>query len=96
MNVIIVITILLVKNLSMLIILLLLNKLRQILKLLNLRSVIDRRLQSIRIFLIKFIPKIGQKKYSWLILCWKLTIKYLNGETIIGSSNEKELLTSML
>ena len=80
----------------MLIILLLLNKLRQILKLLNLRSVIDRRLQSIRIFLIKVIPKIGQKKYSWLILCWKLTIKYLNGETIIGSSNEKELLTSML
>ena len=80
----------------MLIILLLLNKLRQILKLLNLRSVIDRRLQSIRIFLIKVIPKIGQKKYSWLILCWKLTIKYLNGETIIGSFNEKELLTSML
>ena len=80
----------------MLIILLLLNKLRQMLKLLNLRSVIDRRLQSIRIFLIKVIPKIGQKKYSWLILCWKLTIKYLNGETIIRSSNEKELLTSML
>ena len=80
----------------MLIILLLLNKLRQMLKLLNLRSVIDRRLQSIRIFLIKVIPKIGQKKYSWLILCWKLTIKYLNGETIIGSFNEKELLTSML
>ena len=80
----------------MLIILLLLNKLRQMLKLLNLRSVIDRRLQSIRIFLIKVIPKIGQKKYSWLILSWKLTIKYLNGETIIGSFNEKELLTSML
>ena len=96
MNIIIVITIVLVKNLLMLIILPLLNKLRQILKLLNLRSVIDRRLQSIRIFLIKVIPKIGQKKYSWLILCWKLTIKYLNGETIIGRFNEKELLTSML
>ena len=96
MNIMIVIAIVLVKNLLMLIILLSLNKLRQILKLLNLRSVIDRRLQSIRIFLIKVIPKIGQKKYSWLILCWKLTIKYLNGETIIGSFNEKELLTSML
>ena len=80
----------------MLFILLLLNKLRQILKLLNLRSVIDRRLQSIRIFSMKVIPKVGQKKYLWLILCWKLTIKYLNRETIIESFNEKELLTSML
>ena len=53
----------------MLIILFYLNKLRQILKHLNLKLVIESRLLSTRIFLAKVTLETGQDKYLFLILC---------------------------
>ena len=52
----------LIKNLLMLIILLWPKKLRSILKLLNLKLMIESELQSIKIFLVKVILKIGPEK----------------------------------
>ena len=55
--------ILLIENLLILITLLWLKKLRQILKLLNLKLMINSELLSIGIFLVKVTLKIGQEKY---------------------------------
>ena len=68
------------KNLLMLIILLWPKKLRPILKLLNLKWMIEPELHRIRIFLVKVTLKIGQEKYLFLILCWKLILGHVNRE----------------
>ena len=62
---------------------------------------IKQELLSIRIFLVKIVLKIEQEKYLLSILFRKLIlgnykIKDLNGEKIIGSFYEKELLRSIL
>ena len=57
------------KHLLMLIILLSLKKLRLILKLLNLKVLIESGLLSSKTFLAKVTPKIDQKKYLLIILC---------------------------
>ena len=56
-------------DLLMLIILLWLKKLSRVIKLLNLKLVIESELLSTEIFLGKFTPKIGQEKYLLLIVC---------------------------
>ena len=53
----------------MLVILLWLNTLRWILKLLNLRLIIDLKLIGIRIVLLKVTLKIGQEKHLLMIAC---------------------------
>ena len=58
---------------------------------------IEWELRSIRILLVKFIPKIGQEKYLLSILFWKLILgliilKILNGE----KNNRKFLLKQIL
>ena len=50
------------------------EKLRQILKLLSLKLIIDSELLRIRIVLTKVILKIDQEKYLLLILFWKLIL----------------------
>ena len=62
------------KNLLLLIILLWVKKLKWILKLPNLKLMIESELQSIRIFLVKVTLKIDQKKYLLLILFWKIIL----------------------
>ena len=61
---------------------------------------IESGLLSIEIFLVKVTLKIGQEKYLLLIMLktnpWKYKIKDLNGEKIILSLYEKELLLSEL
>ena len=58
------------------------------------------RITKYKIFLGKVTLKIGQKKYLLLIVLkvnpWSYIIKDLNGEKIIGSFNQKELLLSIL
>ena len=63
------IIILSIKNLLMLTILLWLEKLRQILKLLSLKLIIESELLSIRTFLVMVTLKIGQNKYLGSFLC---------------------------
>ena len=58
------------------------------------------KLELLSIRIKKVILKIGQEKYSLLILFWKINpwtykIKDLNGEKIIESFYEKELLLSI-
>ena len=48
------------------------------LKLLNLKLVTEPGLLSTNIFLTKVLMKIGQEKYLQLIVCWKLTLAYIN------------------
>ena len=67
-NTIILIIILLIKSLLMLIILFRLKTVSQILKLLNLKIMIESELPSIRIYLVKVILKIGREKYLFSIL----------------------------
>ena len=50
------------------------KKLNQVIKLLNLKLVIQSELLSIRIFLVKVSLKIGQEKYSLSILSLKLIL----------------------
>ena len=69
MNTIIVTIVLLAKGLLMLIVLLWLKKLRQILKLLSLKLLVELELLSAKIFSVKLTPKIGQEKYLLSILC---------------------------
>ena len=45
------------------------EKLNRVIKLLNLKLVIESELPSTRIFLAKVTPKIDQEKYLLLILC---------------------------
>ena len=58
------------------------------------------KLQSRKVFLAKFTPKIGLEKYQRLILFkinpWTNRIKDSKGEKMIGSFYEKELLLSKL
>ena len=63
------IIILSIKNLLTLTILLWLEKLRQILKLLSLKLIIESELLSIRTFLVMVTLKIGQNKYLGSFLC---------------------------
>ena len=67
-NTIILIIILLIKSLLMLIILFRLKTVSQILKLLNLKIMIESELPIIRIYLVKVILKIGREKYLFSIL----------------------------
>ena len=53
------------------------EKLRRILKLLNLKLMIESELLSITIFLVKVTLKIGQEKYLLLIMCWKLILAFI-------------------
>ena len=61
----------------MLIVLFWLKKLRGILSVLSLKWVIELKLLSIKIFSLKVILKIGQEKYSLLILFWKLILGFI-------------------
>ena len=68
--------VILVKNLLMLIILLWLKKLNcKVPKL-----VIESDKKSIRITLTKVALKIGQEKYLWLILIWKLILGHMKSK----------------
>ena len=67
----------LMKNVLMLIILLWLKELRRVLKLLNLKLMLESELLSIKIFLAKVTLKIGQEKWSLLILFWKLILELI-------------------
>ena len=65
------------------------KKLRRILKLLNLKLMIESELLTIRIFLVMFTLKIGQKKIFIIDSAvktnsWTNKIEDLNGEKIIG------------
>ena len=65
------------------------KKLRRILKLLNLKLMIESELLTIRIFLVMFTLKIGQKKIFIIDSAvktnsWTNKIEDLNGENIIG------------
>ena len=69
-----------------------LKKMRQILKTLTLKLMIESELQSIRIFLVEVTLKIGHDKYLLLILFWKLIIGVV--EVVLDLSNyatKKEL-----
>ena len=61
----------------MLIVLFWLKKLKGILSVLSLKWVIELKLLSIKIFSLKVILKIGQEKYSLLILFWKLILGFI-------------------
>ena len=54
------------------------KKMRQILKLLSLKLMIESELLSMRLFLVKVILKIGQEKYLLSILFWKLILGVIN------------------
>ena len=88
------------KNLLILIILLWLKKLWRILKLLNLKLMIELQLLCTRLFLVKITLKIGQKKYLFDSVFktspWTNKIKDLNDVKIIGIFHGKELLLSKL
>ena len=64
--------ILVVKNLLVPIILVWLKKLKQIIKFLNLKLMIELKLLSIKIFLVSVVLKIDQEKYLLSISFWKL------------------------
>ena len=79
----------------MLIILLCLENLIQILNILILKRVKEPRLLSIRIFLTKATLKMFKINFCDCDL-WTHKIEGLDGETIIRSLYEKELLLSLL
>ena len=66
------------KNLLTLIILLWLKKLKRIIKLLNLKLMIQLELLNKKIFLVGITLKIGHEKYLLLILFWKLILGLIN------------------
>ena len=86
----------------MLIILLWLKKLRYILKLRNLKLILDSELSNIRIFLVKVTLKTGGEKYLLSILfenyksIWIFKSKDLNREKITRSFYQKKLFLSKL
>ena len=85
----------------MLIILFQLKILTQMVKILKLKLMIESELLSIMIFLVKATLKIGQDKSLLMILfCkphpWTHKVEDSNGEKVIGSFYEKELLWSIL
>ena len=84
----------------MLNILIWIEKLKQIIKFLNLKLIRKAKLLSIRIFLVNFTLTIGQEKYLLSILFWKLILGNIKlkiwTKKIIGSFYEKELLLSKL
>ena len=65
----------------MLVILVWLKKLRPILNIWNLKSMIDSELLIVRIFLVKVTLKIGQEKYLLSILFWNLIFGFINLKT---------------
>ena len=87
MNTIILITVLLWKNLPMLIFLLWLEKLNQVTRPLNLKLVVESRLLNIRIFVIDSMLKTNP---------WTNKIKDLKRDAIIWSFYKKVLLLSRL
>ena len=95
-NTIILIIILLIKNLLMLIIRLWLNKLRQILKLLTLKWMIELELLSVRASLVMVTLKTFIIDFVLKINPWTYKTKDLNWEKTIGSFYENALLRSKL
>ena len=65
----------------MLVILVWLKKLRPILNIWNLKSMIDSELLIVRIFLVKVTLKIGQEKYLLTILFWNLIFGFIKLKT---------------
>ena len=65
----------------MLVILVWLKKLRPILNIWNLKSMIDSELLIVRIFLVKVTLKIGQEKYLLSILFWNLIFGFIKLKT---------------
>ena len=65
----------------MLVILVWLKKLRPILNIWNLKSMIDSELLIVRIFLVKITLKIGQEKYLLSILFWNLIFGFIKLKT---------------
>ena len=61
----------------MLNILIWIEKLKQIIKFLNLKLIRKSDLPTIRIFLVNFTLKIGQEKYLLSILFWKLILGHI-------------------
>ena len=57
-----------------------LEKLKRIIKLQNLKLLIELELQNIKIFLVKVTTKIGQDKYLLSILFLKLILGLINLE----------------
>ena len=53
---------------------------------------IEWELRSIRILLVKFIPKIGQEKYLLSILFWKLILGLIILKILIGEKNNRKFL----
>ena len=75
--------------------------LRPILKLLNLKLMIELEILSIQLFLVKVILKIGQEIFIFIIesgsktIPWTYKIQDLNREKVIESFYEKELLITL-
>ena len=77
------------------------EKMRRILKLINLKWMTESELLSIRIFLQKGYTENWSREIFIIDSVlkanpWTYQIKYLNGGKIMGSFNEKELLPSKL
>ena len=90
----------LIKNLLMLIILLRLKKLKQTIKLLNLKLMAELELQNKNIFNTGYVEIWSREIFitDSVLKTYTYTFKLndLNGEKIIGSSYEKELFVSIL
>ena len=84
----------------MLIIMLWVEKLRPIIKLINLKLIVGLELLITRMFSVKVSLKIAPKKYLLSILLWKLILRHkikdLEAEKITGSFYEKEFMLSIL
>ena len=84
----------------MLIIMLWVEKLRPIIKLINLKLIVGLELLIIRRFSVKVSLKIAPKKCLLSILLWKLILRHkikdLEAEKITGSFYEKEFMLSIL
>ena len=76
------------------------KKLKRITKLLNFKLMTESELLSIRMFFVKVTLKIGQEIFIINSVLktnpWAYRIKDLNGEKIVGSFYDKELLLSKL
>ena len=75
------------------------KKLRRILHLLSLKLMIESKLLSIKVLLVKVTVKVGQEKFLLSILLRELILRLMklkNRDKIIGSFYEKELLRSIL
>ena len=75
----------------MLNILIWIEKLKQIIKFLNLKLIRKSELLSIRIFLVNFTLAIGQEKYLLSILFWKLILGNIKLKIWTKKNNRKFL-----